>query len=90
MSQVLDIFVEWFNQLTPSQKIEIARYACDRQKRDSHRDKIPAKGATSRKRSQRLRMALSRKSQTANFDGYYAGPAPGQRSNYCPSCGKPL
>lgn len=59
MSQVLDTFVEWFNQLTPKQKVEIARYVCDRQK-------------------------------TANFDGYYAGPAPGQGSKSCPTCGKPL
>jgi hypothetical protein len=26
---------------------------------------------------------------TADF-GYYAGPAPSQKSNSCPHCGKPL
>lgn len=56
MSQVLDTFVEVFNQLTPAQRVEIARYVCDRQR----------------------------------TDGYYAGPAPGQRPNSCPTCGKPL
>ena len=59
MSKVLDTFVEWFNELTPSQKVEIARYICNKQ-------------------------------QTDRFDGYYAGPAPGQKYNSCPTCGKPL
>ena len=31
MSQVLDIFVAWFDELTPSQRVEIARYICNRQ-----------------------------------------------------------
>jgi hypothetical protein len=59
MSQPLDTFVEWFNELTPSEKAEIANY-------------------------------ISGTSKTPRFDGYYAGPAPGQQSNSCPTCGKPL
>jgi hypothetical protein len=59
MSKVLDTFVEWFNELRPSQKAEIVRYINNQQK-------------------------------IANFDGYYAGPAPTQKYNSCPHCGKPL
>lgn len=59
MSKVLNDFIEWFNELSPRQKREIARYVCNEQ-------------------------------GLANFDGYYAGPAPGQQSSSCPTCGKPL
>lgn len=60
MSQALDEFIEWFDQLTLKERIQIVRYVCNRRRR------------------------------TANFDGFYVGPAPTQQSNPCPTCGKPL
>jgi hypothetical protein len=78
MSKALDDFLEWFSKLTRGQKAEIVRL-------DNFLEWFSQ--LTPGQRAEIVRFIRS--DLTADF-GYFAGPAPSQKSNLCPNCGKPL
>jgi hypothetical protein len=78
MSEALDTFLEWFSKLPPGQRAAIVHLHTFLE----WFSKLPP--------GQRAEIVHFISSDlTADF-GYFAGPAPSQKSNLCSNCGKPL